>query len=38
MDNQIRVALIGFGSMGKIYAKMLHAAMIPGLKLTGVLS
>ena len=38
MDNQIRVALIGFGGMGKIYAKMLHAAMIPGLKLTGVCS
>lgn len=38
MDSQIRVALIGFGGMGKIYARMLHAAMVPGLKLTGVCS
>ena len=36
MDNQIRAALIGFGSMGKIYAKMLYAGMVPALKLTGV--
>ena len=38
MDNQIRAALIGFGGMGKIYAKMLWAGMVPGLKLTGVCS
>ena len=36
MGNQIRVALIGFGGMGKIYAKMIFAHMIPGLALTGV--
>ena len=36
MDNQVRAALIGFGGMGRIYAKMIHAGMVPGLVLTGV--
>lgn len=36
MDKQIRAALIGFGSMGRIYAKMIYAGMVPGLALTGV--
>lgn len=36
MDMQVRVALIGFGGMGRIYAKMIHAGMIPELRLTGV--
>ena len=38
MDNQIRAALIGFGGMGRIYAKMIYAGMVPGLKLAGVCS
>ena len=36
MDNQARAALIGFGGMGRIYAKMIHAGMVPGLVLAGV--
>lgn len=36
MDNQIRAALIGFGGMGRIYAKMIYAGMVPNLVLTGV--
>lgn len=36
MDNQVRVALIGFGGMGKIYAKMIYSGMVPELRLTGV--
>ena len=36
MDNQVRAALIGFGGMGRIYAKMIHAGMVPGLVLAGV--
>ena len=36
MDNQVRAALIGFGGMGRIYAKMIHAHMVPNLVLTGV--
>ena len=36
MDNQVRAALIGFGGMGRIYAKMIYAGMVPGLVLTGV--
>ena len=36
MDNQIRVALIGFGGMGQIYAKLIRAGMVPELKLAGV--
>ena len=35
MDNQVRAALIGFGGMGRIYAKMIYAGMVPGLVLTG---
>ena len=38
MGNQVRAALIGFGGMGKIYAKMLYAGMVPDLKLIGVCS
>ena len=38
MDEQIRAALIGFGGMGKIYAKMIYSGMVPGLALTGVCS
>ena len=38
MENTVRAALIGFGGMGRIYAKMLYAGMVPGLKLTGVCS
>lgn len=33
---QVRVALIGFGGMGRIYAQMIHGGMVEGLKLTGV--
>lgn len=36
MDRIIRCALIGFGGMGRVYAKMIHAGLIPGLVLTGV--
>lgn len=36
MDKQIRAALIGFGGMGRIYAKMIYAGMVPGLVLTGI--
>lgn len=36
MEKQIRVALIGFGGMGQIYARMIHSGMVPQLKLTGV--
>lgn len=36
MESQVRAALIGFGSMGRIYAKMIYAGMAPGLVLTGV--
>ncbi len=38
MNNQVRAALIGFGGMGRIYAKMIYAGLVPGLKLTGVCS
>ena len=36
MEKQIRVALIGFGGMGKIYAQMIFAGMAKGMALTGV--
>ena len=36
MCNRVRVALIGFGGMGSIYAKMLFAGLIPQMELTGV--
>ena len=36
MEEQIKVALIGFGGMGQIYAKMIFAGMVPELKLAGV--
>ena len=36
MKKQIRAALIGFGGMGRIYARMIHAGMVPGLCLSGV--
>ena len=34
--DMIRVALVGFGGMGQIYAKMIYAGMIPGMVLSGV--
>ena len=34
--NEVRVALIGFGGMGRIYAQMIQFGMVPGMKLTGV--
>ena len=36
MDKQIRIALIGFGSMGRNYTAMLAGNLVPELKLTGV--
>lgn len=36
MEKQVRVALIGFGGMGRIYARMIHAGMVPGMVLSGV--
>lgn len=36
MTDTIRAALIGFGGMGRIYAQMIFAGMVPGMKLTGV--
>lgn len=36
MENMVRVALIGFGGMGSTYARMIHAGMVPGMKLVGV--
>ena len=36
MDEKVRIALIGFGGMGKIYAQMIYAGMVPGMKLNGV--
>ena len=36
MEKQVKVALIGFGGMGQIYAKMMQVGMVPELKLVGV--
>jgi len=36
MEKQVKAALVGFGGMGQIYAKMIHAGMVPELKLVGV--
>ncbi len=36
MEKQLRTALVGFGGMGQIYARMLFAGMVPGMVLTGV--
>ena len=36
MEKNVRVGLIGFGSMGKIYAQMIGAGMIQNMKLAGV--
>lgn len=36
MANQVRLALIGFGGMGQIYARMIYAGMVPEMKLVGV--
>lgn len=33
---QVRIGLVGFGGMGRIYAQMIHMGMVPGLILTGV--
>ena len=38
MEKQIRMALVGFGGMGQIYAKMLYLGMVPEMKLAGVCS
>lgn len=35
-EKTVRIALIGFGSMGKNYARMLYAGLVPELKLSGV--
>lgn len=35
MEN-VRVALIGFGGMGRIYVQMIYAGMVPGMVLAGV--
>jgi len=34
--DKVRAALIGFGGMGRIYAQMIQAGMVPGMVLTGV--
>lgn len=36
MVNTVRVALIGFGGMGSIYAKLIFAGMVPHMRLAGV--
>ncbi len=36
MEKQVRIGLIGFGGMGKIYAQMIFAGMARGMVLTGV--
>ena len=36
MEKKLRIALIGFGGMGKTYAKMIDSGMVPHLVLTGV--
>ena len=36
MKNQVRTALIGFGGMGRLYAKMIYGGMVPEMALTGV--
>lgn len=35
-EKKVRVALIGFGGMGQIYAKMIYAGMVPQMQLVGV--
>ena len=36
MSKQVRIGLIGFGGMGRIYAQMIQAGMVPGMVLSGV--
>lgn len=36
MENNVRMALIGFGGMGQTYARMIHAGMVGGMTLVGV--
>lgn len=36
MENQIRMALIGFGGMGQTYARMIYGGMVRGMVLVGV--
>ena len=36
MSNPIRTAIIGFGGMGQIYARMIYTGMVPNMKLVGV--
>lgn len=34
--DKVRIALIGFGGMGRIYAQMIHYGMVPNMVLAGV--
>ena len=34
--DKVRIALIGFGGMGRIYAQMIHYGMVPNMVLEGV--
>ena len=36
MTSPVRVALVGFGGMGSIYAKLIFAGMVPNMRLSGV--
>ena len=36
MKEKVRIGLIGFGGMGKIYAQMICAGMVKGIELTGI--
>lgn len=36
MNQQVRIALIGFGGMGQTYAGILYGGMVPGMQLVGV--
>ena len=38
MDGNVRIGLIGFGGMGRLYAQMIHGGMISGMTLSGVCS
>lgn len=36
MNGKVRAVLIGFGGMGRTYAQMIYAGMVPGMELVGV--
>ena len=36
MTNPVKVALVGFGGMGSIYAKLIFAGLVPNMQLQGV--